>query len=154
MAGRRGRRAAMAAAGLMTAASPLLLGQQVAGAAVTSANDEDSLTFVTDSGQPLTCTTSVTAQHNTDNRNQPALTWSSGRSGQGCFENVFTALTVTYKDSEGVTRTLSYGTFDAGPSGTITGAYSATSVRSDVHFFNCDEGRSATCDITVVASPK
>ena len=37
----------MVAAGLATAASPLLLGQQMAGAAVTSAHDEEPLTFVT-----------------------------------------------------------------------------------------------------------
>jgi hypothetical protein len=81
MARKRGRRLAMTAAGLATAATPLLLGQQAAGAAQTEARDEASLTFVDNSGQAVTCGVEVNAQHNTDDASQPTLTW--GPAGPG-----------------------------------------------------------------------
>jgi hypothetical protein len=156
MARRRGRRLAMTAAGLATVASPLLFGQQTAGAAQTEAEDEASLTFVDNSGQPVTCTVGMFARHNTDDADQPTLTWSTTRVGQpqGCYGTAVTALTANYKDSEGVIRRSTYTTFDDTLIGTVTGAYTATSVRMDTFFLNCDESRSATCEVTVTASPK
>jgi hypothetical protein len=149
-----GRRVALAAAGLATAAAPLLLGQEVAGAAATEAHDEQALTFVTSTDETITCTVSVDAFHNTDNANQPTLAFVTGISEpEACFESLTTVLTASYKDSEGVTRTVNY---EAGGTtgGTITGAYTATSVRAAVHFNNCDPNESASCDVTVTASPK
>lgn len=144
----------MTAAGLATAALPLLFGQQVAGAAVTTAQDEQGLTFVTGTGQTITCTSSLETTHNTDNANQPRLEWRTLLSGaQACFEAIATDITATYKDSEGVTRTLHSGARSV-TAGSVSGAYTATSVRADVHFFNCEPQQSASCDVTLTASPK
>src|SRR4051794_2926737 len=153
MARRRGRRMAMAAAGLATAA-PLLLGHQVAGAAQTTASDEDRLTFVTLSGQAVTCTASISARHDTDDPNQPKLIFSSSVGGvASCINDVGTEVTATYRDSEGVTRTVTYR--HAGTTqGSITGAYTATTVSARVSWSDCDASQSATCDLTVTASPK
>ena len=155
MARRHGRRMAMAAAGLATAATPLLFGQEVAGAAVTAADDSVSLTFVTNNtGQTVTCTASLDARHDTDNSSQPELTWATGLEGvPACFESFSSFVTATYKDSEGVTRTVTGSAFKT-TSGSATGAYTATSVRADITFFNCDFSRSAACDVTLIASPK
>jgi hypothetical protein len=70
-----------------------------------------------------------------------------------CLDNLSTDLTATYKDSAGVARTLNYSAGDLA-GGSVTGAYSATSVSVDVHFRNCDPNRSASCDVTLTASPK
>jgi hypothetical protein len=144
MAHKRGRRLAIAAAGL-AAAAPFLIGQQVAGAAVTSAAENKRLTFVDDNGQTLTCDVGVNGLHDTDDRGQPKLFWGGSRIGSGCFDIAFTDVTVTYKDSEGVGRTLRFGTYDDVPSGSVTGAY---------NFTTCDERRSATCTVSLTASPK
>jgi hypothetical protein len=145
---------AMAATGLATAATPLLFGQQVAGAAVTTAHDEQGLTFVTDSGQTITCTADLNVTHNTDNANQPRLEWATGLSGPiACFDAYQLTLTATYRDSEGVTRTLTSQAPNAN-FGSVTGADTATSVRVDGHFYTCDSSQSASCDIRLAASPK
>jgi len=153
MARRRGRRVALAAGALATAA-PLLLGAQAAGAAQTTASDEERLTFVNLSGQPVTCTASITATHDTDDRNQPKLIFSSVvGSLSSCINDVSTQVTASYKDSEGVTRTVTYGHIGT-TTGSITGAYTATTVSARVSFADCDASQSATCAVTVTASPK
>src|SRR3954452_11916931 len=152
MARRRERRMAIAAAGLATV--PLLLGHQVAGAAQTTAHDEDRLTFVTSSGQAVTCTASISARHDTDDPNQPELIFSSLVGGVApCINDVATEVTATYRDSEGVTRTVTYSHLGT-TQGSITGAYTATTVSTRVSWSDCDANQRATCDLTVTASPK
>jgi hypothetical protein len=154
MARRRGRKMAMAAAGLATAATPLLFGQQVAGAAVTTADDEESLTFVTQGGATVTCTASVIAVHDTDNADQPRLEWNTSLTGDAeCFDDFLTFVTATYNDSEGVTRTATFSASGA-TGGGVTGAYTATSVSANVNFRNCDSTQSTSCEVTMTASPK
>ena len=144
----------MAAAGLATAAGPLLFGHQVAGAAQTTDSEEKRLTFVTSSGQAVTCTASVSATHDTDNPNQPKLIFSSSvGSVAPCINDLSTEVTATYHDSEGVTRTVNYDHLGT-TRGSITGAYTATTVRTRVTWFDCDASQSATCELTVTASPK
>jgi hypothetical protein len=151
---RWGRRMAMAAAGLMTAAPPLFLGQQPAGAAETTDQDSAALTFVTDSGATVTCTGLVSATHDTDVANQPELRFGTGLSGPGsCFEIVFITATASYKDQDGITRTARFVTSDTS-SVTIQGAYTNTTVSVNYDWVNCDETQSATCEVTVTASPK
>jgi hypothetical protein len=145
----------MTAAGLATAATPVLFGQEVAGAAVTSAEDTKALTFISDSGESVTCGVTLNAFHNTDDSSQPKLEWWMGASadGQGCFDDLGVVINATYKDREGVTRTLQYGS-DNLTGGWVTGAYSATSVRAQVWWHHCDQLPTATCTVTVTASPK
>jgi hypothetical protein len=155
MAHRRGRRMAMAAAGLATAAAPLVLGQQPAGAAVTTANGGKTWVLVTSSGAFVECTATLSATHNTDDPNHPRLSFGTGFGGQSaaCFD-IETSITATYKDSEGVLRTVDFSLFAGPTGGNIDGAYTATSVRADFHYKDCDPNRNASCDVTVTASPK
>ncbi len=144
----------MAAAGLATAAGPLLFGHQVAGAAQTTDSEEKRLTFVTSSGQAVTCTASITARHDTDDPNQPKLIFSSSvGTFAPCINDVSTDVTATYRDSEGVKRTVNYSHLGT-TQGSITGAYSATTVSAHVFWSDCDASQSATCELTVTASPK
>jgi hypothetical protein len=142
----------MAAAGLMTAATPLVLGQQPAGAAVTTDDDEAEITFETRSGgQTITCLAQLEVVHDTDDADQPELSVSPSLSGPvaACTDTV-TRVTATYKDQDGITRTSTVDGLGA-PGLVVQGAYSATS--ATVHFFY-DDCQSSTCDVTLTASPK
>jgi hypothetical protein len=152
MARRRGRRMAMAAAGLATAAAPFVFGQQASGAAETTATDQGSLQFVTFSGATVQCNATLTAVHDTDT-NQPELRWGMMLNGAGCFEALFTTTTATYKDEGGTTRS-SQARASSLSTGFVQGAYSGTSVTTVFAFDNCDPQTSGACSITLTASPK
>ena len=144
----------MAAAGLLTAATPFVLGQQAAGAAVTTDEDAAEVTFVTRSGgQTITCLADVFATHDTDDADQPELQISSSLSGPqvACIDAVG-RITATYEDQDGITRTARVDATGA-PGLVVQGAYTGTSVT--VHFFwNDCETSVSVCEATLTASPK
>ena len=138
------------AAGL--AAMPLLVFQQPAEAAETRAVVSGFLDFVTFGGAPVHCEGLVDATHNTDNPDQPLLTWSTeATSGSDC--GAFFHITATYKDENGTTRMVRY-TSPATSFGGVDGAYSPTSVTLEIDYAQCDPEQSSTCTLTVTASPK
>ena len=153
MTRRRGRRLAMTAAGLATAATPLLLGQQAAGATIPPPSDQKTLDFVTRAGERLSCRVSLYVTYH-DGPDQPQLLWATVMDGPtGCVDDFATGVTATYKDSEGVVQTVtSLGPGETG--GSVTGAYPATSVSANVYFHNCDSVQSPSCSVTVAGSPK
>jgi hypothetical protein len=156
LARRHGRRMAMAAAGLATAATPFVLGHQSVGAAESTAFDEDSLQFVTFSGATIECTATLGATHDTDDPNQPELRWGMGIVGGDvslCQEALSTSSTATYKDEGGTTRTARFAASGVGV-GAIQGAYDDTSVTTNFIFGNCDPEQSDECILTLTASPK
>jgi hypothetical protein len=145
----------MAIAGLATAASPFLIGQQAAGAAVTRAGDSQTRNLVTDGGGVMRCSVGLQTTHNTDNAGQPVFEFLAIVGGDGgCTDSVAHAGTARYRDEGGRLRTTAFGGYLA-LAGNIQGAYTSTSVTVVSTFNNCDESNgTADCQITVTASPK
>jgi hypothetical protein len=154
MGRKRGRHAAMVATGLMTAATPLVLGQQPAGAAVTSDHDEAEITFVTESGgQEITCFADLEAIHDTDQPDQPVFEISPSLSGpQGACIDVVVRITASYKDQDGITRTTTVDGTGA-PVIVVQGAYTNTTATVDFSYGDCDTS-SSSCGVILTASPK
>ena len=146
---------AMLVAALMTAVAPFFLGQQPAGAAVTTASSQASLTFVAYDGQTVTCTVFANAVRNTDNPNQPFAVIGSGQSGGSnvCFDFVLMTSTIAYNDKSGVRRSATSSSFATG-SLKVTGTYPAISTSVTAEYFDCDPSLSATCTVTARANPK
>jgi hypothetical protein len=144
---------AMVGAGLATAASPFILAQQPAGAAVTNAFDRESTTFQA-SGTTVECTAHLTAVHDTDNPDQPVLSWTTSMGGdEACRDDFEIFVAVTYKDEAGTARS-SQMYAESLTFGHISGAYTDTSVTTLFRFRNCDTMPSPECDVTLTASPK
>jgi hypothetical protein len=145
----------MAIAGLATAASPFLIGQQAAGAAVTRAGDFQTRNLVTDAGGVMRCSVGLETTHNTDNADQPFFEFVAIVGGDGgCTDSVSHAGTARYRDEGGRLRTTRFGGYLA-LAGNIQGAYTSTSVTVVSTFINCDESNgTADCQVTVTASPK
>ena len=144
----------MTAAGVATAAAPLLFGQQVAGAAETTATDRGSIEFVTNSGTTVRCDASLTAVHDTDDPNQPVLRWGMNLGGAGCFDGLSTRTTATYKGDGGTTRRSQALATDGPSSGFVEGAYTGTSVTTVFTWLSCNPDASGACSLTLTASPK
>jgi hypothetical protein len=151
---KRGRRVAMAGAGLATAAAPFILGQQVAAAAQTSASDIETIRFIKEDDHFITeCTASLSTVHNTDDPNQPSLSFTTGLTdGPGCLD-VGIQVTASYKDQDGITRTADFAATSTS-SGTVRGAYTNTTVTAQYFWFSCDSTQSSRCSVTLTASPK
>jgi len=152
MALKRRRKVGMAAAGLLTAATPLVLGQQAAGAAVTTDEDSVEITFVaTSTGETITCTAGLEAVHDTDDPDQPELRIGPWLSGPGvpCIDAT-ARITASYEDQDGIIRTTRIDGSGA-PGGVVQGAYSNTSVTVE---FSYDDCQSSVCGVTLTASPK
>ena len=145
----------MAIAGLATAASPFLIGQQAAGAAVTQAGDSQTRNLVTDAGGVMRCSVGLDTTHNTDNADQPFFEFVAIVGGDGaCTDSVSHEGTARYRDEGGRLRTTRFVGYLA-LGGNIQGAYTSTSVTVVSSFDNCFEiNGSADCQITVTASPK
>jgi hypothetical protein len=134
------------------AAMPLLLLHQPAQAAETVDVESGSLDFLTFDGRPVSCQGTVDAAHNTDNPDQPLLTWSTdSTAGSDC--GAFFHIIATYKDENGTTRSVRY-TAPATSFGGVDGAYSPTTVTLEIDYTQCDPEQSATCTLTLTASPK
>ena len=154
MARKRGRKAAMAAAGLATAAAPFVLGQHAAEAAQSRKEAAGTIEFVNRDGTTVECDAQLTATHDTDDPNRPELRWDMSVSGNdfSCLE-VSVEATASYKDKDGTTQQSSFAA--AAPiRGSIARAYSPTSVRLSVRFFECDPIHELPCTLTITASPK
>jgi hypothetical protein len=154
----RGHKLAMTAVGLATAATPFLIGQEVAGAAQTTASADGSLTFARQSDNAeVTCRAILSALHNTDDPDHPYVLvtetfgYTTGHERE-CFDDTFVTLTVTYRDANGRTQTTESR---AGPGSLrVGGAKSNVSVRMDTYYSDCDADVSESCDNIVTASPK
>jgi hypothetical protein len=114
-----------------------------------------SLTFVNTNGAPRTCTVEDDATHNNDNANQPYTLVVSGEGGDlnDCIDRVLLTVTVSYKDRDGVRRTVSSSGFSTSDL-TVQGTYSAISTSVRAQYLDCDASQSATCEVTAVANPK
>jgi len=144
----------MAAAGLATAASPFVLGQGAAHAAQTSAQDSETLQFVTDEGVLIECTGSVTAWHDTDDPNNPEMRVYTSISGDNdCYDNFLMTSTATYRDKNGTPQRSIVSSYSI-QSGTYANAKTNTSAKVEFLFLNCDESQGLECTITLTASPK
>ena len=154
MARKRGRRAGLAAVGLLTAGTPLVLGAQPAGAAETFDEDEVELTIVTESGgDTIECFAHLTAIHDTDDADQPTFDFGVGVGGDtaACIDTAVT-MTASYKDQDGITRTTTVSS-TGGPAAVVQGAYTNTTVTAEVFWSDCDT-TVAVCEATLTASPK
>jgi len=148
----------MAVAGLLVAVAPLVVASEPAGAASTSASADGSLTFARYGDRAaVTCTAGFTAFHNTDDANHPYVQIYESFAfltafERECYDDAYITLTVTYKDANGRTQT----TESNAPPGTLKvgGAKSNVKVQMRTYYLDCDPDASATCEMTISASPK
>jgi hypothetical protein len=143
---------AMAAAGLVTAALPVLIDQQGAGAAVTTASQSKFLTYRRD-GVSYTCTVTLYATHNTDVEGHPRLEVAFGLDGPPDCANLLASVTESFTDADGVSRTSAHSA-GALIYGSVDGAVTNTSVTANILFLGCPSTPSSNCSLTLTASPK
>jgi hypothetical protein len=149
---KRRRSGARIGAGLLLAASPLIIGQQAAGGAVTEAEDEAILEFVDYDGVLNECRSVLAASHNTNDPNHPELLVGLGLaviSGPSCFD-VGSTIEATYKDDDGVRRSALVG----GDFLQLDGAYSEISVSLTARYTQCDPVHELPCEVELHAAPK
>jgi hypothetical protein len=144
------RRKAVLAAGV--AAVPLVLLQQPAGAAETQAVKSGSLDFIAFDGRPIHCSALVDAVHDTDDAEQPLLSWSTeadtGPDCEGSFKII-----ATYEDVNGTGHQVRYTT-TATSFGGVNGAFAPASVTLEIDYAQCDPELSTSCTLALTASPK
>jgi hypothetical protein len=140
------------AIGAGVAALSMLVLQQPAGAADTTAVKSGSIDFLAAGERPVHCEATVDAEHDTGNPDQPLLTWSiDSTPGSDCAG--FFKITATYKDEGGTPRSVRYTTGESSFGG-VDGAFSPTSVTLEIDYTACDPGLNDTCTLSVTASPK
>ena len=149
----RPMRAGLMAVGLAVGVS--LIAAQPASAANFNVDHFVSLTFINTNGAGRTCTVEDDATHNNDNANQPYTLVVSGEGGDlnDCIDRVLLTVTISYKDRDGVRRTVTSSGFSTSNL-RAEGTFSAISTSVRAQYLNCDANQSAACDVTVTANPK
>jgi hypothetical protein len=146
-------RAGLVAIGLAVGVS--LIAAQPASAANYNVDNFKSLTFINTNGAGRTCTVEDDATHNNDNANQPYTLVASGEGGDltDCINRVLLTVTISYKDRDGVPRTVTSSGFSTSNL-QAQGTYSAISTSVLAQYLNCDANQSASCEVTVTSNPK
>jgi hypothetical protein len=154
---RRRARRLVGTAAVLAAASPFTLAARPAGAVVNEASATGSLTFVTHAGTTVTCVLDGNSSRNTEGTRQGRagnLTQlPNGTFSPNCRGEQY--IIATFKDSQGVTRTVSSYAFATDETlATWEGAFSAVKVTHRVFFGECNGEQSATCELSVNTAPK
>jgi hypothetical protein len=127
-----------------------------ADAAVIQDQVQESLTFVTFSGATVTCTLSALNEHDRDGQDADGIQDSKRSDGAPvpeCRGNH--VMVMTYKDEEGDENTVTTGTVDtAYLSMFVQGVQGSIRITHSVVFPACDPESSATCFLSVAASPQ
>ena len=134
----------------MATVAPALGG--VTPAAAADATTNGSLTFITYQGDGITCPLQAQASHDTSANTAFAVGVPLGESR--CFgDNVFTTVTIKYRDENNVTHTATAGGTDIVD---LKVDHAKSNVRTTVtvHYSDCDANASASCDLTITANPK